>query len=165
MVTQVEIARRVGLDVSSVNKILNRRKGPVFKKETIKQVFKVAKDLGFDFGRLKYVHRRRHPRKSLGLSVELSIYLDDGKLFDRGTGILKDVSLYGAKLSAIVLPGTVLPTLPHTIGMRIPDGSLKDLEIQGLPIRFHDSEGELALAVEFHRTEVSKAKSLFALRA
>ena len=29
-VTQLEIARRVGLDVSSVNKILNRRPGPVF---------------------------------------------------------------------------------------------------------------------------------------
>ena len=35
MVTQVEIAHRVGLDVSSVNKILNRRSGPVFRKETI----------------------------------------------------------------------------------------------------------------------------------
>ncbi len=63
MMTQVEIARRVGLDVSSVNKILNRRKGPVFKKEPTKQVFKVAKELGYDFGRLKYFHRRRHPRK------------------------------------------------------------------------------------------------------
>jgi hypothetical protein len=165
MVTQVEIARRVGLDVSSVNKILNRRKGPTFKKETIKQVFKVAKDLGFDFGRLKYVHRRRHPRKSLGLPVELCIYLEDGKLFDRGMGILREVSLSGARLSAIVLPGSVLPNLPHTIGMRIPGGSLKDLEIQGLPVRFHDRDGELGLAVEFHRTEISKAKKLFALRA
>ncbi len=36
MVTQVEIARRVGLDVSSVNKILNRRTGPVFRKATIR---------------------------------------------------------------------------------------------------------------------------------
>jgi hypothetical protein len=165
MVTQVEIARRVGLDVSSVNKILNRRKGPVFKKETIKQVFKVAKDLGFDFGRLKHTHRRRHPRKSLGLPVELSIYFDDGKLFDRGTGILKEVSLSGARLSAIVLPRTVLPNLPHSIGRRLPDGPLKDLEVLGLPVRFHDSDGELGLAVEFHRTEVSKAKKLFALRA
>ena len=57
-VTQLEIARRVGLDVSSVNKILNRRPGPVFKKETIKQVFKVARELGYDFTRLKYHHKR-----------------------------------------------------------------------------------------------------------
>src|SRR6185295_20277173 len=71
MVTQVEIARRVGLDVSSVNKILNKRAGPVFRKETIRKVFRVAKDLGYDFGRLKYAHRRRFPRKELSLGVEL----------------------------------------------------------------------------------------------
>ena len=64
-VTQLEIARRVGLDVSSVNKILNRRAGPVFRKDTIKQVFKVARELGYDFSRLKYHHKRgsvRRPR-------------------------------------------------------------------------------------------------------
>src|SRR5450755_346796 len=150
MMTQVEIARRVGLDVSSVNKILNRRKGPTFKKETIKQVFKVAKDLGYDFGRLKYAQRRRHPRKTLGLPVILSIYLADGKLFDQGTGILKDVSLSGAKLSAIVLPGKALPTLPHSLGVRIPDGPLKDLEVLGTPVRFELLDGSVGLSVEFH---------------
>src|SRR5690349_10096479 len=65
MITQVEIARRVGLDVSSVNKILNKRQGPVFRKETIRKVFKIARDMGYDFGRLKYAHRRRFPRKEL----------------------------------------------------------------------------------------------------
>ena len=41
MVTQSEIARQLGLDVSSVNKILNRRNGPVFRNETVKRVFDV----------------------------------------------------------------------------------------------------------------------------
>jgi transcriptional regulator with XRE-family HTH domain len=50
-ITQKDIARIVGLDVSSVNKILNRRQGPKFKKETISQVFKVAKRFKYDFGR------------------------------------------------------------------------------------------------------------------
>ncbi len=51
MATQVDIAKEIGLDVSSVNKILNRRAGPVFKKSTIKRVFAVAKRLGYDFGK------------------------------------------------------------------------------------------------------------------
>ena len=67
MVTQVEIARRIGLDVSSVNKILNKRQGPVFRKETVKKVFKLARQLGYDFGRLKYQHRRRHTRKPVSM--------------------------------------------------------------------------------------------------
>lgn len=50
-VTQSDIAERIGLDVSSVNKILNFVEGPVFKKETRALVLKVAKQLGYDFSR------------------------------------------------------------------------------------------------------------------
>lgn len=50
-VTQCEIAERVGLDVSSVNKILNRVDGPVFKLKTKELVFRVARELGYDFNR------------------------------------------------------------------------------------------------------------------
>lgn len=50
-VRQCDIAERVGLDVSSVNKILNFVEGPVFKKETRAQVLRVAKELGYDFNR------------------------------------------------------------------------------------------------------------------
>jgi DNA-binding LacI/PurR family transcriptional regulator len=47
MTTQVEIAAAVGLDVSTVNKILNQVSGPVFRKDTIKLVFDKAKELGY----------------------------------------------------------------------------------------------------------------------
>jgi hypothetical protein len=97
--------------------------------------------------------------------VILSIYLADGKLFDQGTGILKDVSLSGAKLSAIVLPGKALPTLPHSIGVRIPDGPLKDLEVLGTPVRFELLDNAVGLSVEFHSTEAVKAKRLLDVRA
>jgi len=49
MVTQVQIAKRLGIDVSSVNKILNRMPGPVFRKETIQLVFKTAAKMGYRF--------------------------------------------------------------------------------------------------------------------
>jgi DNA-binding LacI/PurR family transcriptional regulator len=62
MVTQVEIARRIGLDVSSVNKILNKTPGPVFSKETIAKVFSVARRMGYDF--------KRETRPSLKRRVE-----------------------------------------------------------------------------------------------
>jgi transcriptional regulator with XRE-family HTH domain len=51
MITQVDIAREVGVDVSSVNKILNRVRGPVFRKETIRKVFSVAHERGYNFNR------------------------------------------------------------------------------------------------------------------
>lgn len=46
--TQKAIAERVGIDVSSVNKILNRMPGPVFAKETIERVERVAKRMGWE---------------------------------------------------------------------------------------------------------------------
>lgn len=51
MITQVEIAEMAGLDVSSVNKILNEVPGPIFKKETIARVLKIAAKHGYDFER------------------------------------------------------------------------------------------------------------------
>jgi len=51
MVTQVDIAKRVGLDVSSCNKILNQVVGPVFKKETIALVLRTAKEMGYNLRR------------------------------------------------------------------------------------------------------------------
>jgi transcriptional regulator with XRE-family HTH domain len=164
-VTQKQIARRVGLDVSSVNKILNRRPGAVFGKETVKRVFKVARQLGYDFDRLKHAHRRRHARKNLGLPVEFSVYLQGGQLFDRGTGVLKEVSLSGARLSAIVLPGTVLPTLPHSVGVRLRIAPDQELEILGHPVRFTEWDGAMGVAIEFHQAEAAKAKQLVSMRA
>lgn len=57
---QIDIAKEVGLDVSSVNKILNKVPGPVFRKDTIKRVFKAAKLAGYDLNREnKHSLRRR----------------------------------------------------------------------------------------------------------
>lgn len=47
--TQGDIAKRVGMDVSTVNKILNKRAGPVFRKSTIRKVFRTAKRMGYHF--------------------------------------------------------------------------------------------------------------------
>jgi len=46
--TQTDIAKRIGVHVSSVNKILNRVRGPVFHKDTIDKVFLAAEVMGYD---------------------------------------------------------------------------------------------------------------------
>lgn len=46
-ITQTAIAKAVGLEVSSVNKILNETKGPVFRKSTIEKVKRAAKRFGW----------------------------------------------------------------------------------------------------------------------
>lgn len=144
MVTQVEIARKVGLDVSSVNKILNRRAGPVFRKETIRKVFKVARDLGYDFGRIKYHHRRRHNRKEVALGAEIRIVKSDGTIHDTGSATVRDLSLSGAKVTDVRLPAGTIPAGPFTVTIKA-----NDLELPGRVVRFDGG----AYGIQFTRLE------------
>ena len=159
MVTQIEIARRVGLDVSSVNKILNRRAGPVFRKDTIKKVFKVARDLGYDFGRLKYQHRRRHPRKEVALGAEISIFGKDGRLFDQGVATIRDISLCGARISDLALPLGSIPVEPFTVSLRPMQKPIEDLELPGQIVRINSSS-TVSYGIEFRSLESGTEKKL-----
>lgn len=49
--TQADVARLIGVDVSTVNKILNRKPGPKFRKSTIHNVYKAARAVGYDVSR------------------------------------------------------------------------------------------------------------------
>jgi transcriptional regulator with XRE-family HTH domain len=160
MATQEQIARRVGLDVSSVNKILNKRAGASFRKETVRKVLQAARELGYDLQRLKHRHIRKNPRKEVSVPLEVSIYLDGGRLFDRGTAQMRNVSLSGAVLSGIILPQQSMPLQPHTIGIRLLEGPLKGTEIMGRPVRFTRVTEGLALAIEFLESQQVDLKRL-----
>ncbi len=161
MVTQLEIARRAGTDASTVSKILNRKPGNVFKKETIRRVFKIARELGYDVDQLKHQHRREHRRRPADFRLELSIYLADGTLFVRGTAVMRDLSLSGALLSRMRLSATSgIPLEPHTIGLRLLEGPLKDLELQSRPVRFLQRKGVICLAVAFERVQEAALRRL-----
>ncbi len=146
--TQVEIARQVGLDVSSVNKILNRRSGPVFKQATVEKVFRVAKRLGFRFDRLKRTHSRSHERREVHVSAKLSLYGADGSLFDRGTCLVSDIAVCGASLVDVELPKGRLPVDPFTVLLEM-TGKKKTLEIRGRVVRLRHDGKSLRLGIAF----------------
>lgn len=149
MATQVEIARRTGLDISSVNKILNRKSRYRFRAATVRKVLKAARELNYDFGRLKHEHRRQHPRRHWGVPVELSLHDDAGALFDRACAVLSEASLSGGLLVAIAMPKASFPLRSGYIGVRLLSGPQRGTELKGLPVRLiHESDG-LALAVRF----------------
>lgn len=142
MATQVEIARRLGLDVSSVNKILNRCRGPVFRKETIRKVFETARELGYDFGRIKFRHRRRHPRRPVRMNAEVSILNDDGTLHDQGLARIENISAGGALLKDLALPMGTLPVEPFTVQVRPLRRPLQALGLEGRIVRLTRENGQ-----------------------
>lgn len=109
---------------------------------------------------MKHENRRRHVRKPTSIAVELSIYLADGQLYDRGEALLANVSLSGALLGALVLSQKPIPVAPHTIGIRLLEGLAKDLEIIGRPVRFVHVRGGSEVGIEFLRTEETQLKQL-----
>ena len=160
MVTQSDIARKCGIDISSVNKILHQLPGASFNKKTIQNVFRVAKELGYDLGRLKHPHRRRHPRKAVEVAIQMTIYRTDGTVFSSGQATLKEVSLSGAILSAMVQSHPAVPLAPHTIGIHPLSGEMKGVEVRGRLVRFFHEDNGLSLAIEFLTTESAARKWL-----
>jgi hypothetical protein len=154
MVTQVAIARHVGLDVSSVNKILHRTPGPVFGNGTIDRVFKAARRLGFDFEALKHRHRRRDARKETALEAEISIYRMDGSLFDKGEAKVRDLSVGGALLADLRLPQGALPVESFSIWLRLQTRKAEAIEVCGRLLRVERMNGGLAFGVKFHEDAV-----------
>jgi hypothetical protein len=160
-VTQLEncAARRPGRVVGQQDP--ESPAGSVFKKDTIKQVFKIAKELGYDFSRLKYHHKRVQravPSPSLG-AVDLQRRrhpVRQGRGGDQGRLAVGRAPDGGGAAAAVI------PLRPHTIGIRMLDGALKGVEIMARPIRLAHAGQNMGmnLAVEFLRTEEAKLKKL-----
>lgn len=146
--TQVEIARQVGLDVSSVNKILNRRSGAVFKQATVDKVFRVAKRLGYRFDHLKRTHRRAHERREVRISATLSLYGADGSRFDQGTCSISDIANCGASLIDVELPKGKLPVGPFTVVLEVASKK-STIAIRGRIVRLRHDGMSLRLGIAF----------------
>jgi transcriptional regulator with XRE-family HTH domain len=158
-VSQTYVARRLGVTSSTVNKILNRRPG-AFSKNTIRKVFRTAEELGYDFSRLKFQHLRSHPRKKVWAEVELSVYLPDNTLFDRGQAFIRDVSLSGALLSALLLSNRRFPAQGFIVGIRLREGPLTHLEFLGKPVRFVHHADSLEMGIEFLKSNLLRPEEL-----
>ena len=135
MVTQVEIARTLGVDISTVNKILNRTPGYKFKKETIKRVHSMAKALGFNVAALKHKHHRMHSRSQTDVTSEFLVYSEDGAVKERGEAVIRNLSAGGALVSDIRLPSSTLPITPFVVGLRAP-ATQQGREFRGRVRRF-----------------------------
>jgi hypothetical protein len=149
MATQMDIAVRCGIDVSSVNKILRKSPGPKFNEKTVREVFRTARELGYDLERLKFAHHRSHPRQAVNRPVQMTIYRPDGSVFSSGQATMSEVSLSGAVLKGVLLSKQVIPIAPHTIGIVLAIGPAERLEVRGFPVRFFQDGESLGLSVKF----------------
>ncbi len=157
-VSPTGIARRLGLDVSTVNNILHRRQGTSFDPRTVELVFRTAQEQGFDVDALPHRHHRLHPRRVVMAAVDVNVYRTDGSLHDRGSAVVKDLSLSGAQLIAFAIPRRSIPLGLVTIGLQPLRGPADRSELRGRLVRFCHSKDSLGFAIQFLPDQRARAR-------
>ncbi len=135
-----DIARRLGLARSTVTKILNQLPTNRASAETVKKVFDLAKDLGYDFHRLRNIHRRRDERRACRIAARLEVIQPGGKVAGTGTAVVHDISFHGAQLQQVAMDGKGLPVSPFLIRLTLNEAPLADLVGTGEIVRFSSRE-------------------------
>ena len=151
-VDQQAIADLLGLDRTTVTKILNRDPKYSASEATKERVFRAAEILGYDFTTIRRPFKREYGRTELSCQAEMTITLEDGTVFDSGTAVVKNLSVGGALLKEISLPKQVLPLQNFTMLIKIGDiPKLADLvgECEIMRLAGSSDTGEPELGVRF----------------
>ncbi len=120
-VNQKAIADLVGIDRTTVTKILNRDPRYAASEETKEKVFRAAEVLGYDFGTIRRPFKREYGRTEVNSPVDVTITLDDGTVFDSGGAVARNLGAGGVLLSDIHLTKQVLPLRNFTLLVKFRD--------------------------------------------
>jgi transcriptional regulator with XRE-family HTH domain len=158
-VTQEMIAKKVGLDRSTVSKILNGRASDFVSHKTIERVLNAARDLGYDFARLRHTHSRQFERTDLNLKSEFDIILSSGEIYDSGTALIRNISEGSALLTQISSGQNSLPLEPFSVSLIVTEGKLKGVSVLAKVTRLEMNK-YLGLALEFVEVSPVSLKKL-----
>jgi transcriptional regulator with XRE-family HTH domain len=132
LVRQADIAEKLNLDVSTVNKILRNPRLAKFNKETVHLVLKTAKEMGYEINRIvKYTHHRKAPRVQVHIPAEIRIIKRDGTFYDKGVAVIKEISVVGAKIADIDIPKKSFPLERFDVLLRPKTGEFKGCLLKG----------------------------------
>ncbi len=153
-VNHEEIAERLGLARSTVTKILNQLPYNRASSDTIQKVFQTARELGYDFSRLRNIHRRRGARKNVNIRAKLHIGLREGGTFDTGTARIRNLNNFGALLTDIETAKMAFPLVPFDLIVEILDPPLHGIEMECQVVRLV-SKRSVEVGVNFLKLKAS----------
>jgi hypothetical protein len=94
-------------------------------------------------------HLRQNPRRDVFLPARITICRRNGKRFDAGTAIVRNISLKGALLAKILLKKKALPAERFTIHLQMAGRRYKGIGAVCEPVRFGTDGKDFELAVAF----------------
>ncbi len=96
---------------------------------------------------------REFLRKNVEIPVELSV-MTEKKVFNHGTGIIKNISPSGAYISNLELEKDVFPAKPFEILIAVKGDQFNGIEGRCKPVRISTDNG-FSLGVEFAELKVA----------
>jgi len=110
--TQEDIARKLGIDRTTVSKVLNNAPGTYVGERTRVRIFDIARKLGYNFSRLRHTHRRNADRRIVQIPAQVQIVLWDGTVYASGEAALVNLSADGAMVADIQIKPPSIPIKP-----------------------------------------------------
>ncbi len=159
-----DVANDMRLSYSLVCKILNN--DPNFRpsKSTRARVLLKAQEMGFDYSRLRRIHRRKHKRAPVNIPGEVIIRKKlDNEVFDSGTAVIKDISPTGTNISDFQLEGGSLPAAHFVCEFKVTEGILKNIVLIANPVRIK-SKGSFMLGLEFEKLSREHARLIASIK-
>ncbi len=149
MVKKVDIARELGLHVATVSRILNKVPNYRVSKDTIRRVFKVARDMGYDFQRQKRYYRRRYVRIPAEAKVAVRATHSDGSTVTHDARIA-NISEGGALLAGFKPKIDSIPLRAGDFSLKITSGALKGIEATCEVVRVGRSDSQIGICVQLN---------------
>ena len=159
-ITQEDIANNCKIDQGSVSRILNEDTRDSFAEDTVRKVFKAARELGYLHPSLITSNRRESDRQKAGIPGAVTVIIGTNTVWDEGEIDIDEVSLSGMLLRNFRTKKNTLPMDRFKFDVSVSTGKLKGLKCRCKLVRFSDNEEEFALAVRFESLDESAKEKL-----
>lgn len=145
-ITQIELAAKLGLSQGTISKILSRC-ADAFDPKTVKKVMDAAKKHDYNFE--KVAHKRQAVRGNVSAPCNITICTPAGEKLTSASGRVENISVTGALITNVKVPGGNLPATKFLMKIRFTEGPLKGLDLISEPVRFAVEKSEFAIANKF----------------
>ena len=158
-ITQKDIAEKLGLDRTTVNKILNGGQSEIIRKETIDKVMETAHKMGYDFSKLRRYYKRDNARKPVNIDLDIVIRYLDGTVYDSGTAKALNMSYTGILMTNFKMEKMSVPLEPFEMVISFDNEDLSEVKLKSEVIRLH-SNGTIDVGAKFMNITEGAKRSL-----
>ncbi len=159
-VTQEDIARICKIDQGSVSRILNKDTRDSFAEDTVRKVFKVARELGYLHPALVTSNRRQSQRRKAGIPARVGIVIGTNTVYDEGRCDVDEISMSGMLLKNFRTKKQTLPLDLVRFDIEFEAPKLKGMRCRCRIVRFSDDDNIFAIAVRFDSLDEETAEHL-----